>query len=282
MQEPLFYKEASTTNLLKKIPLDLHSLFYNALVALLFSGTPAIWHYVKIKQIDVYAILFLLLFLFIVVVLQFYNIQKITLSKSMHNCFHLCRDETVSILNNLKQGSRIDSIGKLSETLCNTTKDFFKAVKRDKGNIGVAIRIAGINETHPEAYATVARSGLNVSRGKNSEPINKDEGVAKYLLDNNASGCAIYKNINEIDSQYYKRTANDNSFHEVVSMIAAPINRGNGMIGILHITSDKKDFFSQDDIEYAKASADFAATILSQKLYEIEQAGNRPSRKRRR
>ena len=239
-----------------------------------FSGPPALIQYITNFDVSCSILIFLTFFTLALSFLYFKNhsIQNIEISKSIHNCFHFCRDETIAVLNNSKSGKRIDSITKLSESLCVKTREFFITTKQSKSKIGVAIRMANIDDKNPGSYATIARAGLSPSRNKSTQAISKDEGVAKFLLSNKASGCAIYKNINETDSQFYIKTNNDTNYKEVSSMIAVPINKDNEMIGILHITSDKKNFFSQDDVEYAKAFADLSATILSHKMFEIESA----------
>lgn len=201
--------------------------------------------------------------------------KHVKTSKALHNCIHYCRDEIDSMLATTFNPQKSQSLGKLCKELCEYIQITFQTLKGEK--IGVAIRIAEL-ENNKECYTTFGRAGLNSSRAINTESIDKNEGVAKKLIDAGASGCAITGNIRELDDSEFKKTLNDKNYEEVISMIAIPMNCANGkkkeMMGILFITSPNKDHFSQNDVEYAKYFADTAALMLSHKIFESNYSKN--------
>lgn len=276
-EKPIFYNEAFLKETIFKVKIDVNNLLKHLLATLIFSGTPtglitAIKFFANIQIPFEYLIIFftILFAIFFIYIQKITNQNKhITRSKYFHECIHNCRDETETILIKTKDSSpNSDSLAKLCLFLCEKTKDFFETIKRtDKNNhVGVAIRLAD----KEDSYSTKARAGLHSSRNKSSEPLSKNDGVAKCLLEKEASGCYVYKNVKETDEAYYKTTKNDEKYKDVISMMAVPINCNSEMIGILHISSNKKNFFSNDDVEYAKAFADLAAIIIFHKQFELE------------
>jgi transcriptional regulator with GAF, ATPase, and Fis domain len=273
MKKPDFYKESVIKDELAK---KIHTFFPKPflgeiLFSLLFSSSDSfiiaiIANFFKNTQEFNFSAIFFSSFVIITTLIIFYlehrkhKNKSIEKSKQIHDNIHFCRDKTDPFLNSDEN----DTLATTGEMLCQNAKRFFEEIK-NTSHIGVAIRISGMLQG---SFVTLARSGLSQSRRLSSEPLKKGIGVAKQLLENDASGCIIYRNVKDVDSSYYKQDKNDSNFNEVVSMIAAPINNCSGMIGILYISSKKENLFSQDDVEYAKAFADYAAILLTHKLYQ--------------
>lgn len=289
MSSYTFYKEATTHPLvqIKRIIIEQKmNIITNVLVCAVFTGLPtgliSLIQYVLKSSYVLETAYFVFWASLTASILYVTHVKKknsrIEISKSIHECFHFCRDEIDEILAAVfDKSKRTDSLGKITKELCTNIKSSFDCLKNDK--VGVAIRLASFDVDNNDVYTTYGRAGLSSSRKDSTEPFTKDEGVAKVLLFKNASACAIYDNVKNAPNDEYKQTNNDSNFKEVVSMIAAPMNRKDGkhcgMIGTLFITSPKERFFSQDDVEFAKAFADTAALLISHKVFECDYAKSR-------
>ena len=209
-KKPVYYSEAGLKNFAWKWKIDINNLLMSIAITFLFSGPPTGLAYIitKIAKYNYgletiilsFPIFFSMIFFYILAISN-HNTQ-VTRSTYFHKCFHDCRNETENIINNLKNpSSGFEPFSQLYRFICESTRDFFETIKRnDKNNhVGVAIRMAGDGGL----FSTHARSGLNCSRGKTTQPLKKDEGVAKLLLSNNASGCLIYGNVKETDDESY-------------------------------------------------------------------------------
>ena len=203
--------------------------------------------------------------------------KKIKLFKAIHNSSHNCRNSIVKIQNILDTKKESPTISELCSHICNDTLEVFEACKSKK-TIGVAIRLSGFDKSHRGCYSTICRAG-NLSNSRQTTHLNKKQGIAKILLDQNKNGCVIIPNTHKASLTEFIRTENEQNFKdEVKSMIAAPlcVQEGNGgeMIGILHISSKGKKAFNQDDVALAKALADMAAAMIASKKKEIDNSDN--------
>lgn len=282
MSSYVLYNESSVKGLFpfKKIKKYAESFLMNFVVCMLFTGPPtALFSFVSkllgnsyYVETAIAVFIITLFFTLLYIILNNHTNKKIKASIVLHECVHSCRDAADAILSSsLDINKQSSTLGELCKSLCENTKKFFDEIK--KSDVGVAIRIArkdGANDT----YNTYGRAGLSSSRRRTTEPLLKNAGVAKILLDNDASGCLIYKDVRDASEAEYVRMKNDKHYKDVVSMLAVPVNGNDGermsMIGILYISSKKEGFFSQDDVEFAKAFADAAALLLSYKVCECE------------
>lgn len=202
--------------------------------------------------------------------------KEIRQSRAIHEGLHNCRNSIIKIQKILNTNSQTPTISELCLYIGEATLKVFKA--RKLSDIGVAIRLSGCDEAHKGSYSTVHRTG-NLSQSREQTHVNKQEGVAKLLLDQNKNGCVIFPNIHNAPRSEFVKSNNEDKFKdEVKSMIAVPlcVQEGNGgeMIGILHISSKGENVFNQDDVALAKALADMAATMLASVKLKIGNPSN--------
>jgi GAF domain-containing protein len=87
------------------------------------------------------------------------------------------------------------------------------------------------------------------------------------------SGIFIYNDIEAASKIFFfKLTKNEQIYKdEIQSFIVAPLNCFDGadktMIGLLYITSRKKNYFDSRDVEHIKALSDLVAIIISQIVF---------------
>lgn len=202
--------------------------------------------------------------------------KEIRQSRAIHEGLHNCRNSIIKIQKILNTNSQTPTISELCLYIGDATLKVFKA--RKFGDIGVAIRLSGCDESHKGSYSTIYRAG-NLSLSREQTHVDKEKGVANLLLQQNKNGCAIFPNIHKASCKEFVRSSNEDKFRdEVKSMIAIPlcVQEGNGgeMIGILHISSTRENAFNQDDVALAKALADMAATMLASVKVNIGNSSN--------
>jgi GAF domain-containing protein len=249
--------------------------------ALCLTGAP--WWFPKnLKQINVslfsYIILFIgiILIIFISISLVYNRSQKKSniLTSLFHDIIHKIRDnyfESMIILNDSKRKITI-CLDNIVEILCIKIKEYFIKLKRTD-EIGVAIRLANKNNENKVVYETIGRANLNPERSKTSEAIPENMGIPGHFKTKYFSGIFIYNDIFEASEKLYFKLTENEKLHkeEIQSIIVAPLNcfdgAGKSMIGLLYITSRKKNLFESRDVEHIKALGDLIAIIISQIVY---------------
>lgn len=173
------------------------------------------------------------------------------------------------------------------KSLVRWTQEYFRIITKDN-TVEVAIRIAFSSETEQGnvVYKTVARTdGLDKNRESTSEPIAANEGLPKYLIENDRRKILIYNDINKaIEKGVFKKTRSEEAFpDEIVTMMVAPLNGYDGkrksMIGILYVTSRNKNVFREDHVDCMKFVADKISDTVSISI-EMGKLLNKPTRKK--
>jgi len=252
-----------------------------------FFLTNAPWWFPKNseKQISVAVFSCFLLFIgvvllvFITIALVYNRNQKKSniLISLFHGIIHKIRDdycESLMILNNSEIKNTIYIVNTV-ESLCEKIREYFTKLKRTD-EIGVAIRLANKNNENKIVYETIGRANLNPERKKTSVGILGNEGIPAYFKNKCYSGILIYNDIENASKELlFKLTENEQKYKdEIQSFIVAPLNCFDGadksMIGLLYITSRKKNYFDSRDIEHIKALGDLIAIIISQIVYSLK------------
>jgi hypothetical protein len=195
----------------------------------------------------------------------------------LHNLAHYLRDQQIKFYK-LTAESHRDPLETLFpeyiEGICERTKAYFSSLIGDAA-VQVAIRLA-VHEPDPSGavhvkYKTVARSsGFNESRAGTSENIAATEGIPRFLIDGKGSrGILIYNDLQQAERMgTFKFTHNDRTYpHEITTMMVAPLNgwgdEGQGMVGILYVTSGKENTFSAKYVDSMRFVADMIANSIA-------------------
>lgn len=218
---------------------------------------------------------FFLLFIFGLIYLRKRTIRSLHIKYYLHQLAHQIRNKEAELCKHVIPGKDY-SMSKLEQQLkvylihlTELTKKYFQLLLKQE-NIEVAIRLASL-EKDKIAYKTYARSsGLNPRREKYSEPIPIDEGIPRLLRKEKGSqGVLIYNDIYQASRERnYKLTENDKKFpNEIITMMVAPMNAWDknsiDMIGLLYITSKKKNIFGVKDVDSLSFVADTFASSIS-------------------
>lgn len=209
--------------------------------------------------------------------LRFRSIRSLKIKYHLHQLTHDIRDRQTELYDKLAPGKKY-SKGKLRKELeillrevCENIASQFRSITGDE-HVAAAIRLAVYDDEKNEiCYKTFARSkGLNPQRKKTSEAISIKEGIARFLSEEKkAQGVLIYNDLMEAEKVgTYKITENDRKYSdEVCTMMVAPLNAWAGkkedMIGILYITSRKKNTFSAIHVDQIAFSADLTALAVA-------------------
>ncbi|MFC1769645.1 GAF domain-containing protein, partial [Nitrospirota bacterium] len=168
----------------------------------------------------------------------------------------------------------------------NNVRNYYVKLLSDD-TVSVAIRLATRDSKPSNAvvYRTYGRStGLNPNRQNTSEDISINEGIPRYLADQDFKGVLMYNNIEEAARiGAFKKTRNEEKYkEEVVSMMVAPLNSWSvtkqKMIGIIYVTSRKNNAFSVKHVD----SMRFMADLVAQSIASIVHLNNvQPSRRKK-
>ena len=159
----------------------------------------------------------------------------------------------------------------LLSQICENVCKHFNLLTGDD-SIGVAIRLATLGSNKKSiVYKTYARSkGLNSHRKKHSEPIPINKGIPRFLReDKNAQGVLFYNDlIGAEEDGTYTLTKNDKLYpDEIITMMVAPLNAWSGvepdMIGLIYITSRKKNTFKPKLVDSLGFVADLTASSVA-------------------
>uniref|UniRef100_UPI004055D949 hypothetical protein n=1 Tax=Candidatus Electronema sp. TaxID=2698783 RepID=UPI004055D949 len=217
-------------------------------------------------------------------------VRSLEIKHLLHRFAHEIRDEHSNLLERIyerKAYNFLDWYLSHLKSLVKWTQEYFRKITKDN-TIEVAIRIAFPSESEQGnvVYKTVARTdGLDKNRESTSEPIAANEGLPKYLIENNRRKILIYNDINKaIEKGVFKKTRSEEEFpNEIVTMMVAPLNGYDGkrksMIGILYVTSRKKNVFREDHVDCMKFVADKISDTVSISI-EMGKLFNKPTRKK--
>lgn len=218
---------------------------------------------------------FFILFMLGIIYLRRRTLRSLYIKYYLHQLAHQIRDKEAELYiqvhpNRKYSKSKIEShlriyLSDISELL----KRYFQLLLKEE-NIDVAIRLASTDDRQI-VYKTYARSkGLNPRRAKYSEPIAIDEGAPKFFRQEKRSQGVLF--INDIEQaseeNKYKLTRTNTEFKdEIKTMMIAPMNAWDGqsidMIGLLYITSGKRNIFKMKDVDALAFVSDTLATSVS-------------------
>ncbi|MBK7952706.1 MAG: hypothetical protein IPK02_01365 [Candidatus Accumulibacter sp.] len=205
------------------------------------------------------------------------TIRSLNMKYLLHRLTHNARDRQTALHSKLIPGKPY-SKGKLTKELelmltelCQNLSDYFKTLIGDE-SITASIRLAvEDNKTGLIVYKTFARSaGLNPNRRGTSEAIPVNQGIPRFLRDdNNGQGVIFYHDLKGAAAiGAYKITENDRRYpDDIATMMVAPLNAWSGtrqdMIGLLYIASRQTDVFEVSHVDSIAFVADHAATAIA-------------------
>jgi hypothetical protein len=240
---------------------------------------PLLSDYVVINSTIYYTGIFLyccILQILVLIYLRKRTLRSLNIKYYLHQLAHQIRDKEAEFYKQTNQGEDYSKL-KIEEQLKNylhqlveLLKKYFKLLLNQK-HIEVAIRLASIEQENKVVYKTYARSsGLNPRRQKYSEPISKDEGIASVFRNQKGGqGVLIYNDIKQASKEnMYKWTKNDDKFpNEINTIMVVPMNAWDknsmDMIGLLYVTSNKKNIFGEKDVDALSFAADMIASTIS-------------------
>jgi hypothetical protein len=204
--------------------------------------------------------------------------RSLEIKSSLHTLGHEIRNEQSKIYSRTSKpftGSPSDEDVRLYEyfdRLSNFVSDYFKSQINNKG-IAAGIRLAkesASDQSTKIVYSTFGRSsGLNSKRAETSEDIPSNEGLPRFLIEKKCQGILIYNDIEKATSlNAFKKTVNDTNYKdEIVTMMVAPLNAWDGskpsMIGILYVTSRKRDTFKAKHVDAMRFAADLVSSSVA-------------------
>ncbi|AGF77427.1 hypothetical protein UWK_00853 [Desulfocapsa sulfexigens DSM 10523] len=263
----------------------LRGFLITVLITIISMGTPFWWpeHFKSTRIIEMKSVFLVLVFLFSLIFcasffyLRLRTIRSLDIKFYLHSLSHFLRDYQTKICkrrhSHQKRNEKheIKFLRKFTGKICDHLKDYYIRLLKDD-SIEVAIRLAkekdieGVNKI---TYYTIARSsGFNKNRYKTSEAICSDEGIPSFFLKKKEQGILIFNDLERASKQeFYKKTKNDDQYpDEVKTMMVAPLNgydgQGISMIGLLHITSRKKNTFNITHVDSLKFTADLIAKSI--------------------
>lgn len=234
---------------------------------------------------------FSVLFVLGIVYLRKRTLRSLFIKYYLHQLTHQVRDKEAELYSHVVPNKKY-SKAKLEKQLkvylnhlSELVKKYFQLLLK-KENVEVAVRLASI-EKNKIAYKTYARSsGLNPRREKYSEPVPIDEGIPHlFRKEKGAQGVLIYNDISQAAREgKYKLTKTDEKFpNEIKTMMVAPMNALDkdsiDMIGLLYITSKKKNIFNVKDVDSLSFIADMLALSISNIINFINLKSNNQKEK---
>jgi hypothetical protein len=231
--------------------------------------------------------------------LRWRTIRSLEIKAALHLLAHEIRNEQVKIFHRNTRNTIVDDVDEevnlyeYFDRLSNLISNYFKSQIHGNG-IAAGIRLAIYSPVTPSSteivYSTFGRSlGLNSKRAKTTEDIPSNQGIPRYLMTDqqNSQGVLIYNDLNEaVKQDAFKKTKNDELYKdEIISMMVAPLNGWDGknssMIGLLYVTSRKKDVFKAKHVDAMRFTADIVATSVAFTITSLINSGRIKTIKRR-
>jgi len=214
--------------------------------------------------------------------------RSLNIKSALHTLAHDIRDEQNKIYRRTLQNNQgypaneDERLYEYFDRLSNSVKRYFDS--QVEGNvIAAGIRLAvEVRDSKPTkiVYATFGRSaGLSSKRAETSEDIPSYEGIPRFLIDSECQGILIYNDIDKaVALNAFKKTKNDDLYKgEIVTMMVAPLNAWDGnktsMIGILYVTSRKKNTFKEKNVDSMRFAADIVASSIAFTVNTLKNEG---------
>lgn len=285
----------------------LRGIITTALISSLTAGVPFWWPNHMPQKIELkLVILFIVTGVSVcVVVLAVFLYFRWWWQKSLdtnfylHQLVHSLRDYQTETYERILSEKEPQDLIYEKERLCVYIKKICEGVKNcfhrhiSDSTIEVAIRLAvELPDTmggEKIIYSTMGRSlGLNSERSKTTEDIGSNEGIARYLIEKREShGVLIYNDLQKAaDKDTFKITENERKYpDEICTMMVAPLNAWDGkdqsMIGILYVTSRKKNVFAFKHVDIMRFIADTIASSIACVIEQLKTRDRMPDLRRR-
>ena len=231
--------------------------------------------------------------------LRWRTIRSLEIKAALHLLAHEIRNEQVKIYHRIAKSTIVDDVNEevnlyeYFDRLSNLIEKYFKSQIHENG-IAAGIRLAINNSEIPNSsevvYSTFGRSsGLNSKRAKTTEDIPSNQGIPRYMMSeqSNSQGVLIYNDLKEAAKLgAFQKTKNDDIYKdEIISMMVAPLNGWAGinsnMIGLLYVTSRKKNIFKAKHVDAMRFTADIVATSVAFTITSLIDSGRIKTIKRR-
>lgn len=200
--------------------------------------------------------------------------RSLAIKSFLHQLSHHLRDHLVQHLRDADHGSLLRSRGRAMyftdmRRTCSLVAKYFKLLLGDD-TVEAAVRFATEDKTGELVYRTVARSeGLNPAREERTVDLHVNEGIVRFMLEKGNHGVLVYNDIEQAaKKETFKITENELRFRdEIISMAVAPINGWSEgehkLIGLLHVTSRRKEAFELKHTDALLFVADALASTVS-------------------
>lgn len=283
----------------------LRGIITTILIAIPTAGVPFWWPNHVPQKIDLKLLtLFIVIGVSIVVLAVFFYFRwwrqkSLDTNFYLHQLAHSLRDYQTETCKRILSEKEPQNLIYEKERFCVYIKEICESVKNcfaryiGDSTIEVAIRLAvEISDTtgaKRTIYSTMGRSlGLNSERSKTTEDIGSNEGIARYLIEKREShGVLIYNDLQKAaDKDTFKITVNERKYpDEICTMMVAPLNAWDGkaqsMIGILYVTSRRKNIFAFKHVDIMRFIADKIASSIACVIEQLKTRDRMPDLTRR-
>lgn len=207
----------------------------------------------------------------IIIYLYFRTHRSMIMKKVIHDIVHFSRDQQSLAYQSDKEGE-FPGIKHLSNHLCSKLQEYFR-VQVPMAKPLVAIRLFNNDE-----YITVGRSeGFSRGRVDTTTPLLRTDGLAKLLASKKTNGGVfiIFDLEKAAETGAYKVLPNDEIYRkDYNTMMVAPINGWDGekisLLGMLFVTSKRRNVFKEKHVDCAAFAADTCASIYCTVVNQID------------
>jgi hypothetical protein len=214
------------------------------------------------------------------------SIRSLDTKALLHSLAHSLRDYQSGLFNSRAQGEEaiLENFRNHVVDLCEYIKDYFVLMTYDK-SINCAIRLA-VEIDEPDGiqivYKTYGRSsGLNQARAETTEDIPANRGIPRYLIEEKeCKGVLRYNDLNEaMKNGIFQKTKNEEEYpEEIKTLFVAPMSAWDGkkrsMIGLMYITSRKKNVFKHKHVDCMRFVTDLSASSVAFGVQRIKNSIN--------
>ena len=221
------------------------------------------------------------------------NDWSLDIKALLHDFSHYLRDYQTKIFKRTaqqkglfdKEDAELDRLSNYTDRVCEYTKDYFVLMTHDS-TVNCAIRIA-VETDDPNSkgtcvvYRTLGRSsGLSSARAESTEDIPSNQGIPRFLSDDqNCKGVLRYNDLEEAANVgVFKMTESERRFpDEIKTMLIAPMNGWDGkrhsMVGLLYVTSRNNNTFHRKHSDCMRFVADMVASSVCFTIQRIKDKG---------